>query len=103
MPRRPCLRCGQLTANGSHCPRYTPVKRPSPSSRATARPGWGALRARAILRDGHACAQCAATAGLAVHHVQPVAQGGTNTLANLVTLCHACHGAVHGAGGPPAA
>lgn len=96
MPRRPCLRCGQLAANGSYCPRHTPVKRPSPSSRATARPGWGALRARALLRDGHACRRCGHTAGLAVHHVVSVAEGGTNTLDNCLTLCARCHGDAHG-------
>jgi 5-methylcytosine-specific restriction endonuclease McrA len=100
MPRRPCIVCGTLTLGASHCPAHTPVKRPSPSSRATARPGWNALRARALLRDGHACTQCGHTAGLAVHHVVSVAQGGTNTLDNTITLCATCH---HGAHGPAAA
>lgn len=111
MPKRPCLRrgCRELTATGSYCPSHTPPAwaRRSPSSRATARPGWNAVRAQALQRDGHACTRCGSTIDLAVHHVVAVADGGTNTLGNLATYCPACHARAHGHtrpfSGPPAA
>ena len=49
----------------------------------------------AKLRDGNACTRCGATDALDAHHVQPVYQGGKNTLRNAVTLCRACHRAAH--------
>jgi len=30
-----------------------------------------------------------------VHHKVPLAQGGTNDFDNLMSLCHACHNAIH--------
>ena len=103
MPRRPCIGrhrdgslCGVLT-DGSYCPAH---QRPawaqrSPSSRATARPGWNKLRARALRRDGQ-CVRCGATERLAVHHRVPVAEGGAMSLDNLSVLCEDCHGDAHG-------
>lgn len=95
MPPRPCLTCRALTNRGSYCPAHQPVKQPSPSSRATAQPGWNRLRALALQRDGHACVRCRATTRLAVHHRIPVARGGPNALSNLETLCEPCHRAAH--------
>ncbi len=40
------------------------------------------------LRDGSRCNQ---TRWIEVHHIQPVSEGGANTLENLVTLCSAHH------------
>lgn len=46
-------------------------------------------------RDGEKCAKCGAQDGLHAHHVQPVYQGGKNTLENGITLCRACHSEAH--------
>jgi 5-methylcytosine-specific restriction endonuclease McrA len=100
MPSRPCLKCHRLTRDGSYCPEHTPPKfrkdkRPSPSSRATDRPGWNQLRAQALARDRGACVVCGSTDGLAVHHRIPVADGGPNVLSNVETRCKRCHRAAH--------
>ncbi|KAA0275386.1 MAG: HNH endonuclease [Acidobacteria bacterium] len=97
MPQRPCLVCGRLTRNGSWCEAHVPVwKQRSPSSRATARPGWSKLRAEALRRDGRRCVHCGAgDDGLEIHHVVPVSEGGANVLSNVVTICHACHRGAH--------
>ncbi len=34
-------------------------------------------------------------AAIDIHHIIPVAEGGTNELKNLVGLCHGCHVAIH--------
>ena len=93
--RRPCLKCGVLTANGSFCPPHQPVKRLSPSSRATDKAGWKKLRALALQRDGDQCVRCGATDHLAAHHILAVYQGGRNILSNVQTLCGNCHRAAH--------
>jgi len=95
MPKRACLICGRLS-EASRCPAHAgPWAQRSPSSRATARPGWNRLRALALMRDGSRCVRCGATEGLAAHHVVPVAEGGTMALDNLTTLCERCHRGAH--------
>lgn len=45
-------------------------------------------------RDGFACQYCGATppgAVLHVDHIHPLAEGGTNTLDNLITACESCN------------
>jgi hypothetical protein len=60
-----------------------------------------AKRGRIIERDGE-CRRCGGTERLRVHHVVPVAFGGTSDSENLVTLCEACHLDAHdGAYNPP--
>jgi DEAD/DEAH box helicase domain-containing protein len=68
-------------------------------------PDWPERRRLALERDGHACRWCGATArpgqGLHVHHLRPYSTFGlegdlppwqaANALANLITLCPACH------------
>ena len=47
------------------------------------------------LRDGMACAYCAATiedgAKLTLDHLTPYSDGGSNSASNLVTCCHKCN------------
>ncbi|MBD7935924.1 HNH endonuclease [Cytobacillus sp. Sa5YUA1] len=44
------------------------------------------------------CFNCGTTSeAFHVHHIVPLAIGGTNRLTNLSLLCEACHGLVHGA------
>jgi HNH endonuclease len=56
-------------------------------------------------RDGKAgamklkfCAACGITDGSALnhHHLRPRVHGGTDDERNLITLCHECHGKMHG-------
>lgn len=88
--KRPCLVCRRLT-EGSYCRAHRPVKPPSPSSRAWRKPGAAALRQRVLDRDGRRCTFCGTTKGLEVHHIVPVAKGGTNDPSNLITVCRAHH------------
>jgi 5-methylcytosine-specific restriction endonuclease McrA len=53
-------------------------------------------------RDGGQCAyvspdgkRCGCSRFLHFHHVKPVAQGGKNTVENLITLCSAHHRLIH--------
>jgi 5-methylcytosine-specific restriction endonuclease McrA len=61
---------------------------------------WQASRRKARARDG-ACVRCGATSALAVHHIIPIRlwpdREAANALANLVTLCAACHRKVEAA------
>lgn len=86
---RPCVTCGALTPSGSHCPRCRSMRRGMSGW------AWSALRAAVRARDG-GCVRCGARHGLEVHHVVPLAEGGANEPANLVTLCRACHLGQHG-------
>lgn len=54
------------------------------------------LRRQVRQRDGWQCVYCGVTeeavgAELTVDHFQPVRQGGSDTLENLVYACHACN------------
>ena len=64
-----------------------PPKRPKP--RATDE--WAAARRSTLERDDHRCRKCLASTDLEVHHIKERAHGGTNDLANLITLCGNCH------------
>ncbi len=48
----------------------------------------------AIKRDGK-CMLCGTTEGLAVHHIIPIADGGTDTIDNMITLCDKHHYLYH--------
>jgi hypothetical protein len=52
-----------------------------------------ALRQKVLARDGHRCRApgCGSTRFLEIHHRRPHAQGGTNKIDNLITLCSRCH------------
>ncbi|WP_313678432.1 HNH endonuclease [Corynebacterium stationis] len=50
------------------------------------------LRKQTLQRDSHTCQRCGATGvPLEINHMQNKAQGGTDTLDNLETLCIPCH------------
>ena len=85
MKLRPCLRCGNLTTNGSYCRRHQPPKARSGSTRQ-----WRRLRAWVLERDGHMCRRCGAPAHH-VDHVVPVARGGSDHEVNLQALCARCN------------
>ena len=46
-------------------------------------------------RDEHTWQFCGSHRSLQVHHVRRRSRGGNDSPANLLTLCHRCHGAVH--------
>lgn len=93
MPVRPCLVCGQL-ATGSYCPTHAP-KQGSRAWRGGSTRAWRNVRAQALARDGHRCVQCGTSGPLQVHHVVPLAEGGSMALDALTTLCEHCHRAAH--------
>lgn len=48
--------------------------------------------ARAVKqRDHHRCQQCGTNEQLVAHHIQSLAQGGTDNPTNGITLCTTCH------------
>ena len=54
------------------------------------------LRTACLMRDGYTCQQCGKrNCHLQAHHIIFKEQGGKDTLTNLLTLCEACHRAVH--------
>jgi hypothetical protein len=55
-----------------------------------------AIRRAVYAREEHACALCRSTQALHLHHLLSRAQGGKNTLENLVCLCPTCHAIIHG-------
>lgn len=58
---------------------------------------WKFLAQRVRERDNHVCTQCGFHAStLDVHHIRPLAAGGSHWPGNLASLCRACHEATHG-------
>lgn len=58
---------------------------------------WHDIRLQVLRRDNYRCVSCSTpvkSAQADVHHLLPRSMGGTDELANLVTLCDGCH-AVH--------
>jgi len=54
------------------------------------------LRIACLMRDGYTCQQCSKrNVRLEAHHLVFRAQGGKDTLANLLTLCESCHRKLH--------
>ena len=82
---RRCLTCRALTAAGSYCVAHKKPGRGGSTRR------WRTVRDAVLRRDDHRCASCGAGRSLEVHHRVPVARGGSDRAANLVSLRHACH------------
>lgn len=63
----------------------------------TAASTWAETRRVVHARDGYRCTSCGCQVGrdADVHHLLPRSMGGTDELANLVTLCDGCHAAHH--------
>jgi HNH endonuclease len=51
----------------------------------------GGLRVAVLISTGRACVFCGGTLLVQVEHVRPVAAGGLDVPANLVTLCQPCN------------
>ena len=54
-------------------------------------PPWHQAKERALERDGRKCVQCDSEEDLEVDHICEQADGGSNYLENLQTLCKSCH------------
>lgn len=65
----------------------------------SAKSAWWEIRAKVFKRDGGQCVPCARLGrlvpGSEVHHIIALESGGTTTMANLLTLCKACHDKRH--------
>ena len=53
------------------------------------------LRQQILHRDGWRCQSCGTMSNLEVHHREFRSQSGEDSEENLITLCVACHAAVH--------
>jgi 5-methylcytosine-specific restriction endonuclease McrA len=68
---------------------------------------WNRRRRAVYRRDDHMCQNCGTKGGprgnaeLHAHHIVPKSKGGTHKKRNLVTVCKACHYAIHGRGTAP--
>lgn len=65
---------------------------------AHAREAWRQIRQQVLARDHHQCVSCGdvlASPDADIHHLLPRSMGGTDELANLITLCDGCHAAHH--------
>ena len=56
---------------------------------------WYRIRRAVLDRDGWKCSECGRRGRLEVHHVKAIADGGSNDLENLRSLCLDCHIAIH--------
>ena len=52
--------------------------------------------ARHLRKQRHFCVNCGSEEGIELHHVVPLANGGSNRPSNIVPLCYKCHLAAHG-------
>ena len=59
-------------------------------------PAYDALRQQVLHRDNWRCQLCGAMSNLEVHHQQFRSHAGEDAEHNLITLCHKCHGEMHG-------
>ena len=104
-PKRPCSYpdCGRLT-DGRFCDehkqiaerQYNQYLRNSDTNKRYGR-AWKKLRARFLLLHP-LCEQCKSGSRLTpaeeVHHILPLANGGTNDEGNLMALCKSCHSSI---------
>lgn len=59
---------------------------------------WSVVRQQVLQRDGFRCLACGEqlhSADADIHHLLPRSMGGTDELANLITLCDGCHASHH--------
>lgn len=104
-PLRPCRgpACPNHTRNG-YCPSCRAAReRRYEASRGTAAErgygrAWQRLRLEILARDAYLCQECRRNGHLHpvgksghVDHIVPKARGGTDSPANLETLCRRCH------------
>jgi 5-methylcytosine-specific restriction enzyme A len=86
---RPCRRpwCPDYAGPDGWCDAH---RRPPFATSAPMPPGWAALRAAVLARDGRTCQLCGSPA-TDVDHIVPRSAGGSDDPANLRSLCARCH------------
>lgn len=52
---------------------------------------WQAVRRRVLERDDYSCVLCHRRTRLECDHIVPLADGGSDDMCNLRTLCRWCH------------
>jgi 5-methylcytosine-specific restriction endonuclease McrA len=57
-----------------------------------------ALKNTFFVKGELVCAVCGAKVGLELHHIMPLAMGGTNDIENMMVLCHEHHVQIHAGG-----
>jgi 5-methylcytosine-specific restriction protein A len=99
MPRKPLHPCNHIGCNKlvdkAYCTEHT--QRPI-DYRGSARDrgyttAWDKIR-DIYRRANPLCARCGGVADL-VHHVRPIAEGGSHEESNLQSLCVECHATIH--------
>lgn len=106
-PKRPCryTGCPNLAAQGEqYCPQHkTKVeqfynKYQRPNDKKSYGRAWKRIRDRKI-RENPLCEECFKAgiykAAEEVHHILPLADGGTSERSNLISLCRSCHMKAH--------
>lgn len=105
-PKRPCSfpGCPELT-EGRYCEkhrhledkRYNHFDR-SPAAKRRYGRAWQKIRNAYAAKHPY-CEQCFAEGRMVmmehVHHIKPLAEGGTNDESNLISLCKSCHSRLH--------
>ena len=84
--RRRCLGCRRFIPHGSRCFDCDRRRRDR------------VMIPHAVkVRDGFTCRDCGAFGvPIVAHHVIPLAEGGADTMGNMLTLCAPCHAKRHG-------
>lgn len=105
-PMRPCNQqgCAELISTGRYCIKHqrAEYKRQDDRRGSAAERGYGGawpkIRAHQ-LRQHPLCERCQEqgdiTAATLVHHIKRIAEGGSNSFDNLMSLCIKCHDAIH--------
>ena len=70
-------------------------------SRHHRRWAWHRASKAAKLRAGFRCERCGKAGRIQTHHLKPLWQGGDDSPANLIALCHRCHYRADRQAGPP--
>ena len=106
-PQKPCKYpgCPKLT-DGTYCTehahlmyqRYNKEQRDPEINARYQNDEWRQIREQYIVAFPF-CQLCRKQGKLVkaeeVHHIRPLAEGGTNDFSNLISLCHRCHAKVH--------
>lgn len=101
LPPRPCTapRCKQMSVSGGRCKQHQQKAWASSEGKTATERGyghsWRKVRKQALERDQYLCQECLkhgiATLATDVDHIINKAQGGTDELNNLQSLCNPCH------------
>jgi 5-methylcytosine-specific restriction protein A len=96
MPPRPCIECGALTTNGARCDTHRLNKERQRNQRREGDKTWARRRLRRKVNQagGAHCGNCwgwFTSGAIEIDHRVPLANGGTDTEANVWPLCGPCH------------